>query len=185
MYQASHYQIGPLEQMAVAASLPAARYEMAWQEFTLPSYTLGGSRHGFSHYGSPSSSLFSSSNHASHLYHHYQLDTSRQVGNYELPFLGQAHQEYHFQPDDFLLPGRGGRFVGEASQVQEFVEEAFFRIFDQHFPSSINVSVLEEKEFRRLAPSPATVGFSLNRSVQGLLSEVFVLQDVRNSGQRL
>lgn len=175
MYQASHYQISPLEQMAVAPSFPAARYEMARQQYALHSYSFGGSGDGFGHYGSPL--LFSSMNHSNHQYHHYQFDTSRHGGSYESPFLGQAHQEYHFQPDDFLLPGRGGRFVGEAGQVKEFVEEAFSAVFGRIFPSDIKVSVLEEREFRKLAPNPATVGFSLNRSVQGLLSEVFVLQD--------
>ncbi len=178
MYQASHYQISPLEQMAVAPRFPAARYEMARQQYALPSYSFGGSGHGFGHYGSPS--LFSFSNHTNHQYHqyhHYRFDTSWQGGSYESPFLGQAHQEYHFHPQDFLLPGREGKFVGEASQVREFVEEAFLAVFSEHFPSTIKVSVLDEREFRKLAPNPATVGFSFNRLMQGLLSEVFVLQD--------
>ena len=92
-----------------------------------------------------------------------------------ISFTPQA--EYHFIPDHFLKPGKGGKFVGHAREVQEFVEETFQHMFNQSFPDDIKISVVDEKQFRQLAPSPSTIGLSLNRSEQGLLSEVFVLND--------
>ena len=81
---------------------------------------------------------------------------------------------YDFQPTDFLKPGRGGQFVGQAEEIKEHVEEAFFQLFHQNFPDDIKISVLEEKRFRKLTPHPNTVGLSLNRRKQGLMSEIFV-----------
>lgn len=86
--------------------------------------------------------------------------------------------EYHFIPDAFLKPGKEGIFVGQAEEVREFVEEAFEQIFSKKFPNNIKISVLNEQEFRKLAPSPNTIGLSLNRSRGGLLSEIFILNDM-------
>lgn len=91
--------------------------------------------------------------------------------------LFKLQPEYHFIPDDFLRPGKAGTFVGKAGEVKEFVEEAFEKIFLQSFPNDIKISVLNEKEFRKIAPSLNTVGLSINRSEYGLLSEIFVLND--------
>jgi len=85
--------------------------------------------------------------------------------------------EYHFVPDHFLKPGKEGIFVGKAEEVKESVEEAFEKIFDQPFPNNIKMSILNREEFRKIAPSPNTIGLSLNRSPQGLLSEIFILND--------
>ncbi len=89
----------------------------------------------------------------------------------------QAQKEYHFTPEIFLKPGDHGSFVGKAEEIREFVEETFEKLFQLPFPQDIKISVLEEKEFRKLAPSPATIGLSINRRKYGLLSEIFVRQD--------
>ncbi len=89
----------------------------------------------------------------------------------------EVHREYHFTPDLFLLPGKGGMFVGSAEDVREFVEEAFFRLFGEQFPEDIKISILDEERFTMLAPSTNTVGMSLNRRQQGLMSEIFVRHD--------
>ena len=86
------------------------------------------------------------------------------------------HREYHFQPDEFLKPGKGGKFVGKAEEIREFVEEAFEKMFNVKFPDDIKISVCSEQQFRKLAPHPGTIGLSINRRKQGLLSEIFVLQ---------
>jgi hypothetical protein len=91
--------------------------------------------------------------------------------------LSSPQSEYHFIPDDFLTPGKESKFVGKAEDVKEFVEEAFEKIFDKKFPNDIKISVLDEKQFRKLAPHPGTIGLSLNRRKQGLLSEIFVRND--------
>jgi len=85
--------------------------------------------------------------------------------------------EYHFIPDNFLKPGKEGIFVGKAEEVKEFVEEAFEKIFDKPFPNNIKMSILNQEEFGKIAPSPGTIGLSLNRGQQGLLSEIFILND--------
>ena len=92
-----------------------------------------------------------------------------------ISFTPQA--EYHFQPDNFLKPGREGSFVGEAAQIKEHIEETFEKMFNQKFPNYVKISILNEKKFRKLAPSPGTIGLSINRSQQGLLSEIFVKND--------
>jgi hypothetical protein len=91
--------------------------------------------------------------------------------------LFSMKEEYHFIPDTFLKPGKEGIFVGETDEVREFVEEAFEKIFHQEFPANIKMSILNQEEFRRIAPSPGTIGLSLNRGQQGLLSEIFILND--------
>lgn len=85
--------------------------------------------------------------------------------------------EYHFVPDHFLKPGKEGVFVGKAEEVREFVEEAFEKVCHQEFPTNIKMSILNQEEFRKIAPSPGTIGLSLNRGQQGLLSEIFILND--------
>jgi hypothetical protein len=94
--------------------------------------------------------------------------------NYDL-FTIKA--EYHFPVANFLKPGKEGGFVGHASEIRPFVEEAFLKMTGMIFPRNIKVSVLDEKQFRRLAPNRGTIGLSINRNKQGLISEVFVLND--------
>ncbi len=89
----------------------------------------------------------------------------------------QPQLEYHFDPDEFLRPGREGIFVGDAAQIREHIEKAFELLLGQPFPAGIKISVCNEQQFRALAPYPGTIGFSLNRHRQGLLSEIFVLND--------
>ena len=91
--------------------------------------------------------------------------------------LFQSQQNYNFIPDDFLKPGNLGMFVGKADEIKEFVEEAFELMFHESFPKDIKVSVLNEQEFHKLAPHPGTIGLSVNRRKQGLLSEIFVKND--------
>jgi len=91
--------------------------------------------------------------------------------------LFQSQQNYDFLPDDFLKPGKLGMFVGKAEEIKEFVEEAFQLMFHEPFPKDIKVSVLNEKEFHQIAPHPGTIGLSMNRRKDGLISEIFVKND--------
>ena len=102
----------------------------------------------------------------------YTTELSSYIGG------GSIHREdnYHFIPDNFLKPGMHGTFVGKAEEVQEFVEDAFEKIFNTKFPTDIKVRILDEEAFRTIAPHPSTIGLSLNRRKLGLLSEVFVLE---------
>ncbi|MBI2666476.1 hypothetical protein HYX13_02595 [Candidatus Woesearchaeota archaeon] len=86
-----------------------------------------------------------------------------------------SHTEYHFQPDQFLKPGKEGKFVGQAEDIKEFIIEAFEKMLHSQFPEDIKISVCTEEEFRKIAPHPGTIGLSINRRKQGLLSEIFVL----------
>ena len=96
--------------------------------------------------------------------------------NQNYKFL-QTRQEYHFIPDNFLKPGKEGIFVGETKEIKEHIQEAFQKTMGEPFPSHIKISICGEKQFRKLAPSPATVGLSVNRSQHDLLSEIFVLNN--------
>lgn len=87
----------------------------------------------------------------------------------------QTKPEYHFLPDNFLKPGKGGKFVGRAEEIREHIEEAFQIMFNQPFPQDIKVSICDENTFKKIAPNPGTVGLSINRGKMGLLSEIFVL----------
>jgi hypothetical protein len=87
------------------------------------------------------------------------------------------HKEYHFQPDNFLKPRKNAIFVNQANQIKPFVEETFEKMFNQPFPNDVAISILNEKEFRKVAPHPSTVGVSFNRKQHGLISEIFVLND--------
>ncbi len=87
------------------------------------------------------------------------------------------HTEYHFVPDSFIRPGKEGAFIGDAEQIKSFVEETFQQMFNLPFPNHINVSILNKTEFKKIAPHPGTIGLSLNRSKQGGISEIFILED--------
>ena len=89
----------------------------------------------------------------------------------------KAQPEYHFTPDHFLKPGTGGKFIGATEEVIQYVKEAFSAIFDKQLPENINLFILNAAEFRKLAPNPSTIGFSINRGQYGLISEIFVLND--------
>ena len=91
--------------------------------------------------------------------------------------FARAEKNYSFTPDDFLVPGREGRFVGAAEEVKELVEEAFTKIFDSTFPADVKVSVLDNTKFRKLASSPGVLGLSFNRKKVGGVSEIFVRED--------
>jgi hypothetical protein len=97
----------------------------------------------------------------------------------QTPYLHhpQTHREYHFQPDNFIKPGKHSIFVGDAEQIRPFVEETFSRLFHKSLPENIKISVCNETEFRKIAPHHSTIGLSINRGQQGLLSEIFVLND--------
>ncbi len=103
---------------------------------------------------------------------------SHQEANKESPYnLFTFQPEYHFIPDNFLKPGQNSIFVGKAAEVRGYIEEAFENIFDRPFPSDIKISILDQENFRKLAPAANTIGLSINRSSFGLLSEIFILND--------
>ena len=89
--------------------------------------------------------------------------------------IAQTHTEYHFSPEVFLKPGKEGMFVGKAEEIRENIETAFQVVTGSSFPPDIKISICDEQEFQKIAPSPGTLGLSINRSTQGLLSEIFVL----------
>ncbi len=91
--------------------------------------------------------------------------------------LFQPQANYNFIPDNFLKPGNWGMFVGKAEEVREHIEQAFELMFHEEFPKEVKVSVLDEEKFRKLAPHPGTLGLSINRRKQGLMSEIFVRND--------
>lgn len=91
--------------------------------------------------------------------------------------LFKTRENYHFIPDNFIVPGRSGFFVGEAEEVRSFVEEAFEIMFGEKFPRDVKVSVLNKEKFDKIANNPGAVGLSINRKKFGMLSEIFILND--------
>ncbi len=89
----------------------------------------------------------------------------------------KVEQNYNFQPASFLKPGKGSKFVGDAEDVQEHVEQTFEKMFDKPFPDNIKVSVVNQEKFSKLTTSSGTIGLSINRMKDGLLSEIFILND--------
>ncbi len=88
--------------------------------------------------------------------------------------LGVRQVEYVFDPGVFLKPRREGRFVGDALAVQSYIEEAFELMLGRAFPDTIRVSVLGDAEFNLICSHPGTLGLAINRSEQGLISDIFV-----------
>ncbi|MBI2572861.1 hypothetical protein HYV86_03300 [Candidatus Woesearchaeota archaeon] len=90
--------------------------------------------------------------------------------------LFTPHNEYHFQPEQFLERGKEGGFVGNAQEIRSFVEEAFENLMETPFPTDIRLTVCDETEFRKLAPHKGVIGLSFNRHKSGMVSEIFVLE---------
>ena len=90
-------------------------------------------------------------------------------------FPSLAKEELHFSPETFIAPGFVGQFVGSAGEIEHYIKEAFELTTGKSLPSNINISVLNEQEFRKIAPSQGTIGLSINRNHCGLVSEIFVL----------
>lgn len=110
------------------------------------------------------------------LYHSTEKPAAYQNNSSQYQFF-RPETNYHFIPDQFLTGKVLGGFVGKAEEIKEFVEEAFQTIFSRPFPNDIKISVCEEKDFRKLAPHPGILGLSINRSKEGLLSEILVKND--------
>lgn len=124
-------------------------------------------------YSRPQSSFSSSS-----IYSGNDASTNnyQNSGNSFYNTLFHHQTEYLFSPQDFLLPGKEGQFVGSAEELKPYLEEAFEELFHQSFPRDIKVSICNLEQFRKVAPHPSTIGLSINRNKLGLLSEIFVLE---------
>ncbi len=95
---------------------------------------------------------------------------------YDAAKANTIQREYTFVPDDFLKSGRKHQpFVGAAEEIEEAVKEAFRATLDEEFPTDIQISIMDEKDFRKHAPDPGVVGFSINRKDQGAASDVCIL----------
>jgi len=180
MYQMSHYistpqfsspqyssHSSPLEYIAHSAvAYSSAEPTVTYAQITpsFHSYTSFSSL--FPHSSPPQQSNYS----YSPKLHSY----SKNQTQYHHP---KIHQEYHFKPDSFLKPGKHSIFVGNAEQIRPYVEETFSLLFNTPLPENIKISICNEQEFRKIAPHHSTIGLSINRGAQGLLSEIFVLND--------
>ncbi len=110
--------------------------------------------------------------------HLYETITPQPYCTQQSQYISFTPQpEYSFQPDSFLKPTKLGKFVGKAEEIKHFIEQTFQQIFNQPFPDDIKVSVLDEQQFRTLAPHLGIIGLSINRRQQGLLSEIFIKND--------
>lgn len=87
------------------------------------------------------------------------------------------NKEYIFIPSDFLLPKRVSQpFIGQAEEIRPLVEETFQKVMDIPLPEDFTITLLSEKEFRKLAPT-GVVGLSINRKEINAVSDIFILAD--------
>ena len=105
---------------------------------------------------------------------YFQNQNSHNSNNHSY-LITSKRIEYHFNPTDFLKPGREGMFVGEVKLIKSHITETFEKMFNKPFPCDIKISVLDKEKFSKVAPGSSTIGLSFNRREHGLLSEIFVL----------
>jgi len=80
--------------------------------------------------------------------------------------------------DSFLDPSRPKTvFVGEAKDVKEFVEDAFFKMTGKQFPDDVVMRVVSEKDMEKMHKQNV-LGFAINRKSRGLVSEIFIKKDM-------
>jgi len=94
---------------------------------------------------------------------------------YQIQKTQPTNVEYSFVPDNFLVPGQRKRFIGDAEEIQEHIEEAFLKTTGFKLPTDIEITVCNPTQFKRIINQPGVRGISLNRKTQGLVSEIFVL----------
>jgi len=90
-------------------------------------------------------------------------------------------RSYSHITDDFLNPNRpGSAFVGDAKEIQEFIEEAFLATTGREFPKDIIVHVVDEQQMKKAHSifgnnwNPEIQGFAINRKDRGLINEIFI-----------
>ncbi|MFW6014600.1 MAG: hypothetical protein ACOCZ6_05430 [Nanoarchaeota archaeon] len=110
----------------------------------------------------------------------YSLESPGKINNYihsgmklpfEDPYLQRAiNTNYISHPDFFVKQHCPVRFVNSNDEVQELVEEAFFKVTGRML-SNINIKICEEEEMKRLHPDwhPGILGFSLNLGVGNMV----------------
>lgn len=114
-------------------------------------------------------------------------DFTGSVSNsYSNPY--QSHSKpitISYQPviNDFLNINRPHSvFIGQASQIKEFVEEAFEKTTGYKLPSDITIRVLSKHDIKKVHESiggrwnDGIQGFAINRKHIGHISEIFVIQ---------
>lgn len=85
----------------------------------------------------------------------------------------------YFVADTFLKPGSTARFVGDAAEIKQYVEEAFKATTSGEIPADIAITVLKDAEFRKAhiehngSWNDGIMGFSLNTNGRGV-NKVFV-----------
>lgn len=95
------------------------------------------------------------------------------------PNTAKLHQEYYFTPAPFLKPGRApSKFIGEASEIKEMVEDAFKAVTNQELAQNITIQLCTVEEMAQIHSNfgswhPGIVGFSLNSNGNGI-SRIFV-----------
>ncbi len=88
---------------------------------------------------------------------------------------------YSHVTDDFLNPNRPRSvFVGDAAEIKEFIEDAFFATTGREFPKDIIVHIIDEETMKNAHSmfgdrwNQGIQGFAINRKDRGLISEIFI-----------
>jgi len=98
-------------------------------------------------------------------------------------YCNRLTSDYVFSPKPFLRPMRPScQFIGEASDVEEYVREAFRETTGSELPDDITFHVCSPFELKRIHKqfsgswSPGIMGFAINRVGKGQ-SEIFVKEN--------
>lgn len=88
---------------------------------------------------------------------------------------------YTHIPDTFLAPNRPKTaFIGDASEIKEFIEEAFTLTTNKPFPKDVIISVVEEEQLKKIHKNlggnwdPGIQGFAINRKKHNMINEIFI-----------
>ncbi len=157
------------------------------------SYCQSAASYGGSSYSGAQQSYFPKE----HLYAHSSIDSVVSHASVEKPskallqyvpssakgaYLSLRTPQEYFIADRFLKPGSTAHFVGNATEIQEDIKEAFKATTGEELPQDIRITVLNDREFRKAHIESTSrwnegiMGFSLNANGKGA-SEVFARAD--------
>ncbi len=102
----------------------------------------------------------------------------RNIGLINNVFSSNLDQGPGFIPDNFLKPNRiSHKFVGKAEEIRSEIEETFLTLTGLEFPEDVRIKICDRKEFNKFTSNLGVVGLSINRKEQGLISDIFILND--------
>lgn len=99
----------------------------------------------------------------------YQKNPARQYKKEEGKSYYSAQSHAYIMHEPFLNPVRPAtQFINKASEIRDFVEEAFRKTTNQELPDDFTIEILKEEEFRTIKKEKGVLGFAINRKKSGM-----------------